>query len=119
MNPHRDILRRKALLAAASVVLALGTVACDPSLLTNDDTKSDTADTALDSAVAEADEDCMGLSSEATTTCCNARAVSCDVEFGADTEASDFCTYGPDYDGSTGCIPWGPPAPPVFRGAVA
>jgi len=32
----------------------------------------------------------------------------------ADFDARAECQYGPNYDASTGCSPWGPPAPPAF-----
>lgn len=36
----------------------------------------------------------------------------------ADYEARSECQFGPGYDGSTGCSPWGPPAPPKFEPAA-
>lgn len=36
----------------------------------------------------------------------------------ADYEARAQCQYGPNYDASTGCSPWGPPAPPAFAPAA-
>jgi hypothetical protein len=121
MTPNRDIIRRKALSAAASVVLAFGAVACDPSVLGGDsatDTSvADTDDT--DTSGADTGETCVGLENEALSDCCAELAATCNAEYGEGTEEASTCTYGPDYDGSTGCIPWGPPAPPRFREAVA
>lgn len=36
----------------------------------------------------------------------------------ADYEARAQCQFGPNYDASTGCSPWGPPAPPAFAPAA-
>lgn len=47
--------------------------------------------------------------------CCDLLSAWCGAAFGAaGQQAIQDCTYGPNYDGSTGCIPWGPPAPPAF-----
>ncbi len=47
--------------------------------------------------------------------CCDARHAWCGEGFAADSEAYNDCVFGPGYDGSTGCIPWGPPVPPRAR----
>jgi len=115
MNPNQDILRRKALLAAASVVLALGAGGCAPSPSggSADDSAAPSTDTSADTS--EVDNACNDLSAEETSTCCEARREACDAEFGEGTDAADECIFGADFSGSTGCIPWGPPVPPVFR----
>lgn len=47
--------------------------------------------------------------------CCELLSAWCGSAFGAASQQEiQDCTYGPNYDGSTGCIPWGPPAPPAF-----
>ena len=111
----RDELRRRSLLAAASVVLALGT-GCDGGTKVDDD---DTSAYTADSATTEEDlgPDCNALGPDETTACCEERATWCE-ETVAIGEDLNECTYGPDYDGSTGCIPWGPAAPPAFRGVA-
>ena len=123
----RTQLRRKALFAASSVVLAAALAACPTPKPDLDDTASvDTArtDTAADTdtVVGDGSPDCTGLTDTAEAAavgeCCTARAEWCEEEHGSGTDAAGFCTYGPDYDGTTGCIPWGPPVPPRFRGAL-
>ncbi len=59
--------------------------------------------------------ECQGMESDpdAWVACCDDLRVWCEETF-AGQEAIDECVFGPDYDGSTGCIPWGPPAPPAF-----
>ena len=80
------------------------------------------ADTASsDSAVASSDQpDCTGIDladTGAYTECCDALSAWCQAAHGEGTDAAQACIYGPGLDGSTGCIPWGPPVPPRFRGA--
>jgi hypothetical protein len=124
----RNELRRKALLAASSVVLAATLAACPTPSVDTADTAS--VDTAADTDTVDTDTvdsgdgspDCTAIDlsdSEAYAECCGARAEWCEAEHGAGTDAANYCVYGPDYDGSTGCIPWGPPVPPRFRGALA
>lgn len=120
----RETLRRKALFAAGSVVLAAGLAAC-PTATPGDTAAADTAAVDADTALADtADDkpDCTGVDMgdpEAYAACCDGLAAWCADAHPGDEEAATACTYGPDYDGSTGCIPWGPPVPPRFRGAVA
>lgn len=120
MTPNQVLLRRKALSAAASVVLALGTAGCGPSPETGGTVASDDASTA-DSGEAGSPEQatCEALEGGAQATCCEALRDACNDEYGEDTPEAHDCYYGPDLDGSTGCIPWGPPAPPEFREALA
>jgi hypothetical protein len=112
----RSLLRRKALLAASSVALAAALAGCLP-------TGEDTADTAAsgDTAVASTDApDCAGVDMSDTgayTECCDALSAWCEDAHGDGTDDALDCIYGPGLDGSTGCIPWGPPVPPRFRGA--
>lgn len=82
--------RTLALRAASTVVLALG-AGCAPS--------------SADSAVPEVCEDDIAA-------CCKHMKAVCAFEHVAGSEAYDECVFGPDFDGSTGCIPWGPPVPP-------
>lgn len=51
--------------------------------------------------------------------CCEALRAWCDAAFGAGSKASTECQFGPNFDGSTGCTPWGPPAPPAWSDRVA
>ncbi|MDP2304796.1 MAG: hypothetical protein Q8P18_02055 [Pseudomonadota bacterium] len=118
----RALLRRKALFAAGSVVLAATLSACPTPKADSTDTAS--ADTAADTDtdVGDGSPDCTETDTAADTAalvdCCSARAEWCEDAHGSGTDAASACTYGPDFDGSTGCIPWGPPVPPRFRGAL-
>ncbi|MBI5610418.1 MAG: hypothetical protein HY902_16190 [Deltaproteobacteria bacterium] len=46
--------------------------------------------------------------------CCTALTTWCEAAFANDQEARNTCIFGPNYDSSTGCTPWGPPAPPAM-----
>lgn len=61
--------------------------------------------------------DCVGIPSSEVADCCMALDAWCAEEHGEDHEAYAVCYWGPEYDGSTGCSPWGPPVPP--RAAVS
>jgi hypothetical protein len=149
-NHDRALLRRKALHAAASVVLAAGISAC---LLPTDEKATDDSDLAnLDTEAAETDRppadtealvetatttdsdpvepdptpvetdlaaetgpDCTEVDPAEVFTCCELRATWCAGQHPVDQEAYNACQFGPGFDGSTGCIPWGPPAPPPMR----
>ncbi|MEY3015624.1 MAG: hypothetical protein RIT45_4359 [Pseudomonadota bacterium] len=60
--------------------------------------------------------DCVSLQGTAEwATCCDDRNKWCAAEYPNDTEAQNVCNFGHNYSGQcTGCIPWGPPAPPRF-----
>ena len=121
------VLRHKALAAAASVVLALGS-GCRAVASTDPDTDrvvdtevsdTDVADTDVaDTDVADTDPadtdaaapDCVNAADVGA--CCMELATWCDLAYAGDPDAINECVYGPNYDGSTGCIPWGPPTPP-------
>ncbi len=111
----RALLRRKALLAASSVALAAALGGCHP---TGED---DTAYASGDTSIASSDKpECTGVDPADTgayTECCYALSAWCGDAHAEGTEDAMVCTYGPGLDGSTGCIPWGPPVPPRFRGA--
>lgn len=127
---HEEI-RRRALHAAATVVLAFGP-ACigsekeDDSSSSADDSVADSstdspADSTTDSptdsttdSVATGEPDCNAEGVDMTT-CCDERMTWCGEQFDPSTEAYATCVWGPGYDGSTGCIPWGPAAPPRAR----
>ena len=125
MAPPDDILRKKALYAAASVVMAFG-LGCsegddedkgEADTGTTTDVGDDGAGTGGDGGAgtggedgAETPPDCVDSADPAT--CCEALAAWCGDTHGVGTEAAIECIYGPDFDGSTGCIPWGPPVPP-------
>lgn len=105
-------LHAKALAAASSVVLALGLTACD----LGSEYGTAAADTA-DTGTCEVDEtwlSCESADPDALIDCCQKLAKVCLALHPIDQEAQSACTYGPDYDGSTGCIPWGPPVPPAL-----
>ncbi|MCB9679336.1 MAG: hypothetical protein H6737_29800 [Alphaproteobacteria bacterium] len=115
------IIRRKALLSASSVVLALGagcvqhgTVPVVSNAISPIDTgRVDTAalDTAVDTDAVPMDEPDCTLPGVDMFPCCDERAAWCTQQH-ASVDAQNECLFGPGFDGSTGCIPWGPPAPP-------
>ena len=128
----KDLIRRKALAAAASVTLAFGCRdAIDlekPVLVVDDSTPVDTDprgdETAPPDPVEEtatlvetdppgpgAAADCaaLGLDMEA---CCDTLRTWCEGAHAVGSTAYDECVFGPGFSGSTGCIPWGPPVPP-------
>ena len=137
-----DALRRKALTAAASVVLAFSTASCGsdkpikdtdldvdiPESMTDsggagstdsgspsDDSgmPGDTGTTPpMEDTAAPGPPDCTEVAPEEWAECCQALEEWCIDEYGSDSEAYAECLYGPDYDGSTGCMAWGPPVPP-------
>lgn len=170
MAPPRDLIRKKALHAAATVALAF-TMGCLDKDDDDDDTEvgedsgewtdSDSGEGALDEGWGgeggdggttgggseggggtggEGDEgggdDGEGVSggmdpgegSEGGSTgaddppdctdttdmaaCCDELAEYCAGVYDPSTQDYLDCLYGPDFDGSTGCIPWGPPVPP-------
>lgn len=139
MTTDRDLIRRKALVAAGTVVLALGLGACERLDGSYDDDEDESAwgfeDEADDTGLAEADDtgpaeggceeedealDCTGISDmDEYTACCEDLAAACRLEHPLGGDAYYDCVYGSDFDGSTGCIPWGPPVPPRFRAALA
>jgi hypothetical protein len=114
MDPSQDLIRRQALAAAASVVLAFGLSGC------GGDAKSGSVDSAGGDSDADTDTDTDTDAAPDCTLddidrdlCCAELAAWCETTYGPDDfEAVSVCTFGPDYDGSTGCIPWGPPVPP-------
>lgn len=58
---------------------------------------------------------CLDQASPGWGTCCQELAAQCGEKHANDPEAAGVCMYGPNYSGQcTGCIPWGPPAPPAF-----
>ncbi len=132
MRTDTDHIRRKALLAASSVVLAMGLVACPT--IDKGDEDDDGGETATDSGGITGDDaggtdtaamdtgsdkpTCVGVEDpELYEACCNGLREWCEEVVGSDEEAINECVYGPDFDGSTGCIPWGPPVPPQARHA--
>lgn len=51
--------------------------------------------------------------------CCDDLAAWCAATYAGDLDAENTCIWGEGFDGSTGCIPWGPPAPPAARRRLA
>ena len=83
----------------------------DPALV---DTDPDTDRAVVDTAPqpgARPDCDALGLDLLA---CCDALRPWCGQQLVEGTTAYNDCVYGPGFDGSTGCIPWGPPVPPAL-----
>ena len=119
---RQSTIRRKALLAASSVVLALS-AGCrfgEPHLpfggaFANGIQTINTADTGGDPIDPDVAPDCSA--SQGVGPCCESLAAWCEAEHGVGN-AADECLFGPDFSGSTGCIPWGPPAPPRLRRMV-
>lgn len=134
----RQELRRKALVAAASVTLAFGcrdgkvvepvdtdAGVVDSALVDTDpvDTPVDTLDTPADTdrVVVDTDPpvtpptrpDCAALGLDLTA-CCDTLREWCGQHVAEGTPSYDDCVFGPGFDGSTGCIPWGPPVPPAL-----
>lgn len=135
--PTRAELHRKALIAAASVVLALGAGACD--LI--DPAPEEGADTALADTGAldtggdtdlldtggdpggdpgldlSARSDCSVFAIERLrSACCLKLLMACEEEHPDDLRAKMDCAFGGTDEEGTGCIPWGPSAPPTFSG---
>ena len=133
-RPSPFEIQRRALKAAATVVLAMNATGCwlvaddsgEPvgadtatgtTALTTPTTGTDaeTGETApVDTAPAlPAEPDCSVIPVDE---CCTEWMDYCDDFFSAKTDDWMDCVYGKDFDGSTGCIPWGPPVPPRMRG---
>lgn len=145
----RTDIQRKALAAAASVVLAFGcggSVSVDskddtdssasPAPIADEDVVVDTdllpeTDLPLDSDGGDTDlpvdtdppvdtdapasaPDCTSPTGDISFECCEELRVWCDETWGLESEAATECLFGPNFDGSTGCIPWGPPVPPTM-----
>lgn len=154
----RSEVRRKALLAAATVTLAMGCRAEKPGsggeVLVETDTPMEVpADTDRVDGVADSDAEGPADSDPADsdpadsdpvdsdplhtdvahtdppvdtappepdcikdgldpTTCCDLRQAWCGSRLQPNSPAWQDCVWGPNFDGSTGCIPWGPPVPP-------
>lgn len=56
---------------------------------------------------------CTGAIGANFQPCCDQMAEWCKSKF-KDQAAQQECLFGPNMDGSTGCVPWGPPAPPAM-----
>lgn len=74
------------------------------------------ADATSCAPLGDGEPDCKALQGEPSwATCCDDHLAYCVALHGADTPATNDCHFGPDFSGQcTGCIPWGPPAPPRF-----
>lgn len=129
---NRMNIRNKALLAASSVVLALGagcksgelSISADADLgvvdTDLDDTDvvdTDVVDTdVIDTDVADTDVPVNEApvctdAGDNWAACCDERNLWCTEQVAADEWGT--CMFGEDFSGSeTGCFPWGPPAPP-------
>jgi hypothetical protein len=60
--------------------------------------------------------DCTDQNSPEWGTCCQEHQKWCTAAFPVDMEAANTCQFGENFSGTcTGCIPWGPPAPPAFE----
>ena len=81
---------------------------------TEDATKADAGATCPE--LEPGQPDCLALRGKPVRGgCCQELGKWCSAEHPSDQEASNLCLFGPNFSGQcTGCIPWGPPAPPHF-----
>lgn len=80
-------------------------------------TDAATADASANCPDLEAGQpDCLALRGQPEWgTCCSDLGKWCSEKYPDDQNAASTCQFGPNYSGQcTGCIPWGPPAPPRF-----
>ena len=89
-------------------------------------TKTDTAAPKVDVASAAdtsgcpdpepGEPDCIALQGKPEwATCCDDRNKWCATKHANGSKEYNECVFGPNFSGKcTGCIPWGPPAPPRF-----
>lgn len=86
--------------------------------ITAQDVVADAVGDAVAATDAVASGDAHGAKPDCTAVpnsdCCTALGVWCAAEFPTDTVAQNTCQFGPNFDSSTGCTPWGPPAPPAM-----
>ena len=121
----QDELRRKALVAAASVVLAFGPgcaahsgavepAAEEPGAVepAAEERLAAPSGEVQPSADPNSPPQCDNLS---VSDCCDARKAWCSAQMDPGSESYTECVYGLGADGSTGCVPWGPAAPPRAR----
>ena len=82
----------------------------------SDDGGSDDGDDTgtIDTGMAAA-PDCTSVPSDEVALCCSELAEWCTELYDDFGDEFNDCLYGPDFDGSTGCSPWGPPVPPRAR----
>lgn len=121
MAACREELRRKALLSAGSVVLALGLGACGPKAPSAEaagggEAASPARAEAQAVEPAEEAESCDDIAWQEVSSCCEELRARCSERHGDGGQGWVDCAFGPDMDGSTGCTPWGPPVPPRFTG---
>lgn len=64
----------------------------------------------------DGEPDCVALQGKPEwATCCDERMKWCTKQHPGDSKAANTCQFGHNFSGAcTGCIPWGPPAPPHF-----
>ena len=63
--------------------------------------------------------DCKTRTGQATSpSCCELLSNWCEANFPPGSKEANDCYFGPNFDGSTGCVPWGPPAPPAMDSAA-
>lgn len=122
----RKLFHQKGLIAAASVALAFSSGCGEKDTDTPDDTgptvtdtgtpaddTSDTSDTS-DTTDTSGAPDCTEVEADLVMECCEELAMWCYEQYGDfNSEEYEECYFGPDFDGSTGCIAWGPPVPPA------
>ncbi len=53
---------------------------------------------------------CTGVTGADWQPCCDALGLWCNAKFSSPNDQQE-CLFGPNFDGSTGCTPWGPPSP--------
>ena len=89
----------------------------DTSVTTSDTDSQDTdpADTdSQDTDTTSGAPDCLQVAPEDVGICCAERELWCASQHPQGGDGYYECQFGPDFDGSTGCVPWGPPAPPAM-----
>lgn len=111
----QDEIRTKALRAAMTVALAMTATAGCRHKAPASAPEGATGDSVGDSDVDDGRPDCtQEEDADGIRGCCEDLRAWCTARF-PDHERQSVCIFGEDLGGqSTGCIPWGPPAPPAM-----
>ncbi len=97
---------------------AVADAGTDAAAETGAGTAADTGGDAIAAADSAGDgrPDCSKPPARGDGECCQKLTTWCENAYPKDSKAQSDCVWGPDFNGSTGCIPWGPPAPPEWSG---
>lgn len=80
-----------------------------------DTTAADVADTAGCGDPEPGAPNCLEVLPAMRSQCCMDRSEHCAKAYPGNGDDASICQFGPNFSGQcTGCIPWGPPAPPSF-----